>query len=98
MQEFSSASIVPKEVLQLQNSLKRSCYLMRERQTSSTDGTISVHTARNPLLNQKPYWMCMNNLRPEMAVYLQGVRPITFENWHQRPLYITGIENTNLIT
>lgn len=39
----------------LQKSFKRRSSIMRERQTSSTDGAISVHTARNPFLNQKPY-------------------------------------------
>ena len=39
---------------------------------------LSLHRPQ-PITASEAVRMYMNNLRPDMAVYLQGVRPITFE-------------------
>lgn len=39
---------------------------------------LSLHRPQ-PITESEAVRMYMNNLRPDMAVYLQGVRPITFE-------------------
>lgn len=87
MQEaFSSASIAPKEVLQLENSLKRRYYLMREWQTSSTNGIISVHTARNPLLNQKAVLNVHEQpLSRNDCIFATVCGLLLLKNRHQRP-------------
>uniref|UniRef100_J3MFE1 Retrotransposon gag domain-containing protein n=1 Tax=Oryza brachyantha TaxID=4533 RepID=J3MFE1_ORYBR len=43
-----------------------------------------------PITEQEAVRMCMNNLNPDMAVYLQGVRPLTFEELASKA---TDIEN-----
>jgi hypothetical protein len=39
---------------------------------------LSLHCSQ-PITVPEAFWMCMNNLSPDMAIHLQGVRPITFE-------------------
>jgi hypothetical protein len=44
----------------------------------------------HPITEPEAVWMCMNNLSPNMAIYLQGVRPITFKELSSKA---TDIEN-----
>lgn len=50
---------------------------------------LSLHCPQ-PITESEAVRMCMNNLRPDMAVYLQGVRPITLEELASKA---TDIEN-----
>uniref|UniRef100_J3MCF0 RNA-directed DNA polymerase n=1 Tax=Oryza brachyantha TaxID=4533 RepID=J3MCF0_ORYBR len=50
---------------------------------------LSLHCPQ-PITEQEAVRMCMNNLNPDMAVYLQGVRPLTFEELASKD---TDIEN-----
>ena len=43
-----------------------------------------------PISEPKAVRMCMNNLSPDMAIHLQGVRPITFKELSSKAI---GIEN-----
>jgi hypothetical protein len=43
-----------------------------------------------PITEPKAVHMCMNNLSPDMVIYLQGVRPIIFEELASKA---TDIEN-----
>jgi hypothetical protein len=52
---------------------------------------LSLHCPQ-PITETEAVRMCMNNLRPDMAVYLQGVRPVTFEELASKA---TDIENYN---
>ncbi|KAK1684838.1 hypothetical protein QYE76_045686 [Lolium multiflorum] len=52
---------------------------------------LSLHCPQ-PITETEAVRMCMNNLRPDMAVYLQGVRPVTFEELASKATYI---ENYN---
>lgn len=49
---------------------------------------ISLHRPQ-PITESEAVCMCMNNLRPDMAVYLQGVRPITFEELASKQIFRT---------
>ena len=50
---------------------------------------LSLHCPQ-PITESESVRMCMNNLRPDMAVYLQGVRHVTFEELASKA---TDIEN-----
>lgn len=50
---------------------------------------LSLHCPQ-PITEHEAVRMCMNNLNPEMAVYLPGVRPVTFEELASKA---TDIEN-----
>jgi hypothetical protein len=50
---------------------------------------LSLHCPQ-PITEPEAVRMCMNNLSPDMAIYLQGVRPITFEELSSKA---TDIEN-----
>jgi len=50
---------------------------------------LSLHCPQ-PITEPEAVRMCMNNLSPDMAIHLQGVRPITFEELSSKA---TDIEN-----
>jgi hypothetical protein len=50
---------------------------------------LSLHCSQ-PITEPEVVRMCMNNLSPDMAIYLQGVRPISFEELASKA---TDIEN-----
>jgi hypothetical protein len=50
---------------------------------------LSLHCPQ-PITEPEAERMCMNNLSPDMAIYLQGVRPISFEELASKA---TNIEN-----
>jgi hypothetical protein len=50
---------------------------------------LSLHCPQ-PITEPEAECMCMNNLSPDMAIYLQGVRPISFEELASKA---TNIEN-----
>jgi hypothetical protein len=50
---------------------------------------LSLHCPQ-PITEPEAVRMCMNNLSPNMAIYLQGVRPISFEEFASKA---TNIEN-----
>jgi hypothetical protein len=50
---------------------------------------LSLHYPQ-PITEPKAVRMCMNNLSPNMAIHLQGVRPITFKELSSKA---TDIEN-----
>jgi len=53
---------------------------------------LSLHCPQ-PITEPEAVRMCMNNLSPDMAIYLQGVRPITFVELASKA---TDIENYKL--
>jgi hypothetical protein len=48
---------------------------------------LSLHCPQ-PIMEPEVVHMCMNNLSPSMAIYLHGVRPISFEELASKATYI----------